>query len=898
MSSHIEYNSQRFGQDWLAWTALRHFLPAAELRDLASTILEYVSSGTVQFDQLFEEEVAFRHEWSDTWFLRPRSVDSELEQHLQSVLRALAWQNDITLPVPFDLPKHEVARISELHQALMLGSADLHSSDGGWFELRESQQAGVSALMRVIGTLRERQAEALGGPLDAVLDLLTDVDTHLAVAILKHAGDLSADVDAWLDAAALYDEAEARLRRHDRPLASPLDSGFAALLAQSRGAAAWVLKGGKAAAECFRSTDSGIRMGPLFSANASHDELVAALEESPLNWQGDLRAAVASPPLLLQTHDAFHAVQTWLGGNAVEAADRFWAVLRRQVALGSTTQVRDTKAMYARALLDLLKERPRQPDAHAFRIATRLLVESGNVEHARRADWGAILLDTYVSEEEVQDTISRAEAYDGVRNRRRQVVMVIFERWIDAIPSDRTDLAGRMLTYVVKLAREAEFAGSSTQNIAGRAFEVLHNIASRRPELRAEVGGAVWQATAHVLEHVDSWRGAESALPVAEVYADVFSDAELEKLIDILLARPPNWLSDWRIARLIFTFLLSEPSSALLRKNADNARRAIATILASPDADRNTSDVLFFLQSFDADLLADPEVVDKLREPIGALQEKASHINSSNTVEVIQSLLLAPAASGLDAVLAALQGLARIIESASMKRPSIVLAYAYQPLLLLSRRRQHFLTVFSDAVKSLQEEIRRLIDLVTAFWQHVDHRPSILASFSIPPASVPDRVMVHNWAYASIAFAEAFEDGDRIMTALRRAERKPELRDPIAQALATRSGGEGAVNISPREIRAESRNIYYALLGRRLAVLAALDEVSARPTCAALTEQCLLWGPRESDVAVFALGARLGITRADLVEENRWSDYAKRVRSNRELAPLLTPLLESWGTLS
>jgi hypothetical protein len=896
MSSYFDRRNQQFDADWLAWTALRHFLPVAGLRCLAATIAERVSSGTVRFDTLFEDALASDSGWSGTWFLRPRDVGSPLERHLQSFLRALAWQNDVAPPAPLDLPPHEVSRFSELHQALVLGSADLHSFNNKSFELHQSRQKGVLALARVIVVLRERQSEASDGQLEAVNAALTDIDALLAVAILKHAGDLSADVDAWSDAATLYDEAEKQLRRHPEFGTNPLNSDLAALLAQSRGAATWVLKGGQAAAECFRSAPLEIRTGALFSANASHDEFVASFEGPPAEWPNDLRATVASPPLLLQTHSPFSAVQTWLTGNPMEAANRFWAMLRRQTALGSTTQARDTKAIYARALLDLLKKRPRQPDMHTFRIAARLLVESGNVEHTRRADWDAILLDAYVNEEQIRDAVNRAEAHEGVKHSRRQVVIALFERWIDGIPADRSELAGQMLAYIATLAREAEFSGLSTQNIAGHAFEVLHGLASRRPELRAEVRDIVWLAAVDVLERIDSWRGIESALSIAEVYADVFSAEQLKKLIDILLARPPTWLSDWHTARRVFGFLLSESSLILLRQDEDAARRVITTILAIPDAGGNTSDVLFFLQSFNADLLTDPKVIEKLREPINVLKDKASQINSSNTVEVIQSILIAPAVSGCDAVLAALRGLAKIIETASTERPSIVLAYAYQPLLLLARRRERFLEVFSAAIGSFQVEINGLIDRVIDFWKHVDHRPVLLTQFSIPPATVPDRVTVHNWAYASITFAEAFEAGTKMMTALSLVERKPELVEPIMQAIATRSGGQGSVSISPRDIRAESRNVFYALLGRRLAVLAALDESSARSPCAALAGQCLLWGPRESDVAVFLLSARLGIARTDLDKAGHWSNYTKRVRSKRELAPFMAPLLESWET--
>jgi len=163
--------------------------------------------------------------------------------------------------------------------------------------------------------------------------------------------------------------------------------------------------------------------------------------------------------------------------------------------------------------------------------------------------------------------------------------------------------------------------------------------------------------------------------------------------------------------------------------------------------------------------------------------------------------------------------------------------------------------------------------------------------FSLPPATRPDPVIVHNWAFASIVFAESLKEGDRLQKALSQAMAQPALADSIALARATRSTSDKAASVDSDSIRSEHRDAFYSALGRRLVILQEIEDGRAHEMCKALLDQCVRLGPRSIDAAVFLTALRLHI--GGDVPADGYSNYVKRLReSDRELRLSLTPIVE------
>jgi hypothetical protein len=172
-------------------------------------------------------------------------------------------------------------------------------------------------------------------------------------------------------------------------------------------------------------------------------------------------------------------------------------------------------------------------------------------------------------------------------------------------------------------------------------------------------------------------------------------------------------------------------------------------------------------------------------------------------------------------------------------------------------------------------------------------RPLLFAPFSLPPATRPNPVIVHNWAFASILFAESLQQGDRLLVALAAAATEPVLADPIALARATRSVAGDETKVAPAEIRTENRDAFYSVLGRRLVALQKADEDNGREICKALLDQSFRQGPRYLDAAVFLSASRLNL--AAYVTQTDRSDYMKRLENDRDLRLALGPILDMIG---
>jgi hypothetical protein len=83
MTDDISRRAEHFSDNWLAWTALRHFLSAPLFRELARVIVEQVSEGAIQLHQLFEEDITSGADILASWLLLPRKMSGQPAEYLQ-----------------------------------------------------------------------------------------------------------------------------------------------------------------------------------------------------------------------------------------------------------------------------------------------------------------------------------------------------------------------------------------------------------------------------------------------------------------------------------------------------------------------------------------------------------------------------------------------------------------------------------------------------------------------------------------------------------------------------------------------------------------------------------------------------------------------------------------------
>lgn len=907
---HDDKNLRRehFSDNWLVWTALRHFLTAPLIRELAYVIVDRMSNGSLNLAQLFDETIYGTPDCLASWLIRPIPLEmpSPLATYLQLRIRTFAWQSD--LGYFSDFTQEENVKLScsispsTVDRAVGLGSADFELTEHILKNIEDTGQTSFSSMVCAFELARTTIMSSTTDEFVASLETsILSIEMPLAAVILKHFGDLCADADAWNKAKALYEKADQRLAANIPSAWDDLNSSLRAIIVQSRATAIFTLNGAKPAADLLTGDldQHTIQNAPVLLANASFDAFVTAnmASGSELKLPLDHRATLLLPPMLHKTHSVDSALEYWLEGKFTDANRQFWAVLRRQIALGSAVESRTTKSLYARSIFDEIDQSAtRQNQPKLFKMAIRLLIESGNSNSAVKIHWSEQIVDTYVNQQCVDFVVAHSQAHAGAQLGRQLVVIALFQEWCTRINLDHADVATSMLKYVTTLALEPS-SFYSGEDMGGKSFETLKYIAQRRPELRRNIVLEVATAVSEKLRECGFWTGTQKALETALSYMDVFPDDALQKVINSTLAmldQTNPQAGMWLIVRPAMNLLVSESVKRFSTRMPALGPRIISTILRFGLGHENEhANVMFYLHHFDSTLLRDPSVQNTLKDVIAHIRTKATKINSSDVVSNILALLYAPSVSRQGGVKDALKGMTLILESAKKPRPSIALPIAYEPLLLLAGQQQQIATDISIDQKEFGLWLKPLLPLVIELWNAAKDRPLLFASFSLPPATKPDPIIVHNWAFASIRFAEALKKDKQLKAAIVSAETQPTLRDAIILARATRSTAkDDNTPLNINAIRSENRDAFYPALGRRLLALQRLDNEQARDLCMVLLDQCLRLGPRELDAAVFLSAMQLNINGYN--KRSSLSDYRIRLNNNRDLRLAILPILHAF----
>ena len=901
MTDDISRRAEHFRDNWLAWTALRHFLSVHLFRELACVIVERVSDGAFQFHELFEEEVTGGADFLASWLLISRNISGPIPEYLQRQLGSFTWQTDGDVYVP-----DGVASAGMLEKAASLGKADFGTPDVAFANIPAEHQLSFGAFAQAILAAKKAVETSTSEQfVETLRPLFASIDTPLVCAAVKHIGDLCADADHWENALSMYEEAGRRLATLDQPQWSGFVSTFTAVVVQSKAAARGIVTSVERASAVFARElpQATLSRMPLLLANASLDSRVATRQSSkgfpPMEGPPP---TVMLPPLLDDTHGLGPPMLSWLTDDYAEFQRQFWAVLRRQLALGCATESRTTKAVYAWSIFEQIdKTLVKRGDLELFRMALRLVLESGRHKLAAQVAWSEAIVDAYVTHDCIKFAVQHATRYSGSLNERQRVLLELFAKWIEKISASRSDVAHEMLAKVAKIAQDSTSSFFELPDAGGRALKILGDVGGTRPELRAGVADDVAAAIIEKLRSPGYWTGRQAALDTATEYADIFSDDQLRRVTsETLLVLDSISPKDqvWPIVRPALGLLVSAPVKGLSSRDRPLGTRILQQIMRfGTEQETEHARVFFYLHDFDPALVRSTDIKARLQSAILDVRAKSKEINASNANEYIQALLLAPVVTGIEGVRDAVSALAKILESARSNHPSIALPYAYAPLLLLATEQLRIANDLSMPPPSFQAELEPIFDLVVELWRRAKNQPLLFSQFSLPPSTKPNFTVVHNWAFASLRFAKSLGRETQIVPLLEEAARQPALASPIALARTTLAsasvGGKGG-GLDVEEIRTENRETFYTALGARLALVEKLPNPQANAVCKALLDQCFMYGPRELDAALFLLAVRLNLQ--DYVAGREHSNYRRRLESNRELRMSLIPILELIDT--
>lgn len=893
---------RHFSENWLCWVSLRHFLNAPLVRELSYVIVNSMSKGSVDLSQLFEEIIFGEPEGMASWLIQPLETHSELESYLQNRIRTFVWQSDIGSMGILDQVDTEISiTASMLDQAVVLGSADLNTAGTIVKGFKEVKQNSFTTMVRAFQVVIDEDFSSVDQKIEFMIkELISSIEMPLAAVILKHFGDLFADADEWNKAKVLYEIADQMFANEETPAWKDLLSSLRSITYQSLATAIMILYGPKKASEYYvnKLSKSTVRTDPVFVANASFDAfVVSAKAVRDFRIPKDNRAAILLPPLVHKTHSAETAIEYSLKGKYQDADQQFWAVLRRQIALGSATESRSTKALYARSLIDeIFNARDRQRLPHLFIMAVKLLIESGNYESTSKINWNEQIINAYVDQECVEQVVAHANAYAGSQHERQMVMITIFRIWSEFINYERIDVVKSMLQHITGLALKPSSLRIG-EDLGRQSLEALSIIAKKRPELRYVVASDVANVVSEKIIEFGIWTITQKALETALLYVDVFSNDSVLKVLNSTLSMldkidPKSGI--WPIIRPAMNLITCESIKGFSKQFKEFGPRIISTVLRfGSESGTENANLMFYLHNFDSALLHDMTITNSLKNISYQLRKRAKAINSSDVINNIMALLLAPAISGPDGIGDAVKGLALILESAKSAHPSLGFSTAYNPLLLISNNQKQIAADISMSADEFILWLKPLIPLLSQVWNLAKEKPLLFTSFSIPPATKPDPIIVHNWAFASIRFSESIKMDDQLKKEIFSAEAHPDLRNSIILARATRSASDEHNTIDTLDIKSiheENSDAFYAALGRRLAVIRKLDYELARKLCISLLDQIFRLGPREMDAAVLLTANNMKVR--GLNKHPNIYDYKKKLDNSRTLRLSLYPLIE------
>lgn len=872
----------------LHWLVVHHLLSADLLRELASAIIQVSTEGKLGLHDLFEDIAPGGPPATSNWFIAARETTSPFAYFLSRLIMTMVWQgDDLPSPPHEGVDGREATWIRQLCRAFQLSSGGLEAT------LDEPHQEAEGALANVFAALAAARGAIDYGGKERTSAVAADVDgppALLKALLVKHIGDLHVDLDRWHEALACYSTAETLLcceTGWEEPLATTRD-----IFAQSIAMATWHVSGPDSAAPLLEALaeKSGIKAAPLPALNARFDLLNAKLARGSFStaWSGK-RAADYLAPLMISSHKLDNAMTYMSVGRYREAHRWFWATLRRQTALGGTTTSWATRGHYGRSIIDELRTLLGRQNVPAnFALAVRMLIESGRADLVEKTSWSADLVETYVNDEVLDEIVTMVKRNAGVAIERSLVATALRREWLLVLPGDREALARRMLSDLAEAVRSGAYTGVTSTNTGGLALTSLKAIGKARPEFRGLVGPEL----IGILRDMVANHGAltvSEAIETAEEFVDALDVDTVKALCEVTIRLVERLPSDaaWPVTRAATKLLGSDAAVRLAREDDGFQRnRSIALVkLALNSAHENTG-LLYLLRDVDPSLISEHIDAQGLTIIVDGIRKGALEISSSAATGNIHALLVAPKVAGQAGVGDALRGMLGILRSARNNRPSPSLHDGYEVLLLLARHGSEIAVDLGDS-SSFIDDANALIEPLCEMWRIAASRPLIFAGFAIPPLSVPNRVIVHNWTFATLEFAKWLDASTVVESALNAASANESLVESMSVARAMQ--GPAPAAIDPTKVAGERADAFYAALGERLAGIELRVDADAKVDLRILLDRCMEVGPRGEDAALLLASKRLNVPldplNADVIS------YMAKLRNEPKLRLSLSPLL-------
>ena len=890
-SSRVSSRRDFFADHWPTWIVVRHLLSASLVRELLEAAVSTASNSRFALSDLIDEKAAGNGSALEIWALRLKPLEDKLGRYLQEFVRAIVWQGDARYPIDPDWPEPDRSTIQLIAAAGFVSSADLsHAVEPADLPGSAPQ---LAPFLECLGITKEVASRPASTP-DAALALCLHhfPDAPLRAAVIKHLGDLLVDAECWVSAENYYVAAATSAGAIPEGPWQELRECLSEAIAMSMAAVRRAIAGPAEALESLKEIEAQARQEGSWIglANVAEDLFDASFSARAFENLHDLRVAVISSPRMATEHHLSRAFENWHERRYDDAYRWFWAVLRRQIALGAARAARYTKSLYARCLIEGAHAKfGSMREVENIRLGIRMLIESGAPRSAEYVEWSENVVASAIDRSTIDFAVSAATTAPGYEAQRVSVLLILMTKWTEKLQVEGEETARHIISTISRYARSGHTSLFSDHNVRAGALKALLKIAQSNPEFCALAPIEVMSAALHGLSDGSPITQGD-ALKVAAEYAGAieidhlveFTEATIELLGANASNLPGNIVAGPAVSYLHDFYHRPDATGyTTLRK------RAAKTLLELTRANAAQAGYLAVLQGLDpahANELSDPS---QLQGVIATLRENAVSTNSSSAAFSAAALLDAAGLVGWDAVESALISLSQVISSAVNGRPAAAFGSAYMPLMSLARQLPKLAQVYPSHHEALDEYWRKILDGLVAMWRRSRDEPLIFGGFAIPLPTVANRTIVHNWAFASLFFSRMAKGESEMRRAINTAAENSELKEALAVAVAV----EAPVDISspPRSDMAElqTRGAFYAALGRKLIATAAMPEDARHAPVGAMVKQCYRMGPKGEDAAVFLMALNLGIATGSTPEA---ANYGRRLENDHSLRLSVGPL--------
>ena len=865
MSTNQNYEQLFSRENWPLWLLVHHYLTPNMLLSLLNTIVIDITEEQKNIEDLFIIYEEFTSTNLEDIPVRPIQLgqDERLEANLQNMIRSIFWNGD-SFDI-FNISRVEVGEKQNLKLKVAAVVLSVSASDfnhkntlSNFFDSEFlSAYKCLELIKRFVNlNINERYEEQLFFSLESDGKKYSII---LSTLLSKFIGDLFADLDLWEEAKEQYIKVLSLLDQVKQDFSNEV-SIWKDQCELSIANSIRILEGGKEAAEYIseKSIRADLYKHPVLGLTGALDSMNYAFElgyDNRNNIPWDLRATYVQANAKGKNLDVTPAFLNWFSGREDNAFRLFWSCIRRQIGNGSDTSVRTNKHWYAKCLLD---RNPKEISGKDFEMALQLLIESERYSEKDKFNIRPEVIKSHYNVDVLKRIFVNSNRYTGVKIKRLNTLMNIYKLSYEFIENEGVKKCIWEQTIEVALNFDSSFR--SEINAGGVALEAILTYVKLDSGLIFPFTDKIVEILSLNLNKKVHWTGLSLPIEIAIECISNFNELQLGTVVEEILNLLENKVSPenqiWPVVRPAMRLLTSKEVKEWSLAMNKEAGRIVNQILHYGLKDKSfTNDVLYNLIHWDAQVLQDGDLKERLKPVIISLLRDSESFNSTACVRSIRSLLLASSFLSEDQFHDVINRINHVLSLVKEnKRAPVAFTDMYTAILILIEK--YSIKYIPDEKNNewFRDKKQEILDNLLAVWRVSKEKSTVFEIFAIPQKGYPDETLIYNWAITTLRIARVCKREVEALGALDNASENVDLSAAILKARIA----ENLYSVEKEQVedleyaltRIQSSSDFYKYLSYVLATISSLSKNEGTIIIKQLLNKVLFYGPNIQDLSL------------------------------------------------